>query len=158
MERPRHFSVGDWSVFPAEGLLVREPERKHLRPKTMDLLCLLAASPGRTMGKGTILDALWPDTAVEEGGVSRCVSELRAALEDDARRPRYIQTVPRRGYRIIARVAPLRLRAGRRHRARWLAAAVAVAILVTLSFVALCLQGESGEERLVALPGSGLTP
>jgi DNA-binding winged helix-turn-helix (wHTH) protein len=139
MERPRHFSVGDWSVFPAEGLLVREPAWKHLRPKTMDLLSLLAASPGRTVGKGTILDTLWPDTAVEEGGISRCVSELRAALEDDAQRPRYIQTVPRRGYRIIARVAPLRPPASHRPRVLRLVAAAVAAALITLSLAALCL-------------------
>ena len=139
MSSPRHFSVGDWSVFPAQGLVVRADVRKHLRPKTMDLLVLLAARPGETVFREAIFDTLWADTVVEEGAVSRCVSELRDAFGDDARRPRYVQTIPRRGYRLIARVAPLAPAASgrQRKRPRWLAPVLAAALLFAVLTIAL---------------------
>ena len=79
----------------------------HLRPKTMDLLIHLAESPGQTIDKETLLRSVWPDTIVADGGLSHCVSELRAVLGDNPRQPSFIETVPRRGYRLIASVESL---------------------------------------------------
>lgn len=73
----------------------------------MDLLIQLAAEPGRTVDKESLLRSVWPDAVVADGGLSHCVSELRAAFGDDHRKPRFIETVPRRGYRLIAPVEPL---------------------------------------------------
>jgi|GEM_PF-2172588 len=142
MTAPQNFSVGEWSVFPAQGLLARGETREHLRPKTMDLLVLLAERPGETVLREAIFDALWADTVVEEGAVSRCVSELREAFGDDARQPRYVQTIPRRGYRLIAPVSPLTAAPSaaaepQGKRPRWIAAAVAAALLVAALTIAL---------------------
>lgn len=101
------FRVGDWIVEPTNGLLVKDGEFRHLRPKSMDLLVLLASSPGKTVTKAEILNRLWTDTSVEDGGIALCVFELRAALGDDSRDPTYIKTRYRRGYQLIAAVHPL---------------------------------------------------
>jgi TolB-like protein/Flp pilus assembly protein TadD len=70
----------------------------------MDVLVCLAAEPGRVVGKEALLEAVWGGGFVEEGVLSQAVHSLRKALDDDARQPRYIQTVPKRGYRLIAAV------------------------------------------------------
>lgn len=98
------FRIGDWTVFPVEGVIEQGTERRNLRPKSMDFLLLLAESPGVTVTKDEIMGRLWAETVVEEGALSRCVSELRAALDDSPRQPRYIQTRHRRGYRLVATV------------------------------------------------------
>ena len=75
-----------------------------LRPKTLALLAYLVAHAGQLMTKETLLDAVWPDTAVGDGVLKTSVGELRKALGETAQRPRYITTVSRRGYRFLAPV------------------------------------------------------
>ena len=75
-----------------------------LRPKTLALLAYLVAHAGQLMTKETLLDAVWPKTAVSDGVLKTCVGELRKALGETAQRPRYITTVSRRGYRFLAPV------------------------------------------------------
>ncbi len=106
---PTRFRIGNWTVQPTEGVIECEGERRHLRPKAMDFLLLLAETPGITVEKQTIFGRLWPETVVEEGALARCVSELRAALDDSAQKPRFIQTRHRRGYRLIASVEPVQV-------------------------------------------------
>ena len=68
----------------------------------MNLLCLLASEPGKVFSKQELFDRVWGLEVVEDVTLSRCVSDLRRALGDDARAPRYIETLPKRGYRLIA--------------------------------------------------------
>jgi DNA-binding winged helix-turn-helix (wHTH) protein len=72
-----------------------------LRPKTFALLRYLVEHPGQLLTKAALLEALWPETTVSEVVLSVCMRELRQALGDDARMPRFIETVHRRGYRFI---------------------------------------------------------
>jgi DNA-binding winged helix-turn-helix (wHTH) protein len=76
----------------------------HLRPKTFDTLAYLLEHRGRLVRKAAILDALWPATEVVENALPQCVRELRDALGDDQRHPRFVETIPRAGYRFIADV------------------------------------------------------
>jgi Tol biopolymer transport system component/DNA-binding winged helix-turn-helix (wHTH) protein len=70
-----------------------------LEPKALDLLALLVRQPGHLFGKQEIFDTLWPDTAVTDSALTRVIAQLRRVLGDDSRDPRYIETVPTRGYR-----------------------------------------------------------
>lgn len=70
----------------------------------MDVLIYLAAHPGRVVPKEELMDAVWEATFVEEGALSQAVHSLRKALGDDARHPSYLQTLPKRGYRLLAPV------------------------------------------------------
>lgn len=86
------------------GSLLRDGEVVHLRPRTWDVLCHLAERPGRLVTKDELLDAVWSDAVVTEGTLTNSIRELRAALGDDARSPRFIETVHRRGFRFVADV------------------------------------------------------
>ncbi len=71
----------------------------------MDLLVLLATSPGAVVTREEIFATLWPDTLVGEDTLARAISKLRKALDDDPKAPRYIETISKRGYRLIAQVS-----------------------------------------------------
>jgi DNA-binding winged helix-turn-helix (wHTH) protein/tetratricopeptide (TPR) repeat protein len=94
----------------ANARLTRAGEAVPLAPKPFDVLCALARTPGTLVTKNALLDSVWGHRFVSESVLKSTISELRAALDDDPKRPRYIETVSRRGYRFIASVsAPARL-------------------------------------------------
>lgn len=70
----------------------------------MDLLVLLATSGGRVVSKREIIDVVWQGRFIAEASLTRTMADLRRALDDEARRPRYIETIPKRGYRLAAPV------------------------------------------------------
>ena len=70
----------------------------------MQVLLCLAEQPGQVIPKQRLIQRVWPDTFVSDDVLTRSISELRRAFGDDAREPRFIQTIPRGGYRLIARV------------------------------------------------------
>ncbi len=98
------FRLGDWSVDPSSGTVTRGQANVRLEPKVMEVLLQLAGRPGEVLSKNELIDAVWPDSIVGEAALSRCISELRRALGDDARAPQYIETLPKRGYRLLAGV------------------------------------------------------
>ena len=84
--------------------LMRGETPLELPPKVLDLLFLLAATPGALLTKEDIFDALWPGVSVTDNAITQVVSDLRQALGDTPASPAFVQTVPRRGYRFIASV------------------------------------------------------
>jgi DNA-binding winged helix-turn-helix (wHTH) protein len=76
-----------------------------LAPKPFAVLCALARTPGRLVTKNALLDLVWGHRFVTESVLKTAISEVRSALGDDSRQPRYIETVSRRGYRFIAATA-----------------------------------------------------
>src|SRR5262245_34527204 len=75
-----------------------------LPPKVFDTLLILIENRGHLVTKEALMASLWPDTFVEEGNLTFNIKELRRLLGDDARKPRFIETMPRRGYCFIAPV------------------------------------------------------
>jgi adenylate cyclase len=98
------FRLGEWSVRQAEGVLCSEDRSLRLEPRVMDVLACLAGESGRVVAKEELLAMVWGGAFVEEGVLSQAIHSLRKALGDDARQPRYIQTIPKRGYRLLAPV------------------------------------------------------
>lgn len=147
------FRVGPWRVEPSAGRLRHGGgAERHLRPQEMDLLCCLAAAGGRVVSRGEILGAVWNDAEVEDGAISRTISLIRKALGDEARAPRYIETIPKRGYRVIAAVEQVRGRRRLGGSGRLLGAAGTAAVAgAVLSAVALgsnpAAPGSSAEDR-----------
>lgn len=84
--------------------LLKDGAPLPLSPKALDLLILFLDRPAALVTKDDMLKALWPDVAVTDNALTQVVSELRQALGDQPAAPRYIQTVPRRGYRFVADV------------------------------------------------------
>jgi TolB-like protein/DNA-binding winged helix-turn-helix (wHTH) protein/Tfp pilus assembly protein PilF len=109
MERMRseRFRVGDWEVLPLEGRIRRGEQVERLRPKAMDLLCLLAASPGEVVERDAILSSVWGRTAVTDEPLTATIGELRRTLGDRRGEGRFIETIPKRGYRLVAAVEML---------------------------------------------------
>ena len=102
----------------AEAQLMRGGEPVALAPKPFAVLCALARAPGCLVTKNALLDQVWGHRYVTESVLKTAISEVRAALDDDPKQPRYIATVSRRGYRFIAATAgatPRRAPAFERH-------------------------------------------
>lgn len=99
-------------VFPpfrldvANEQLWRGPTLIPLRPKTFGVLLYLARNAQRLVTKQELLEKIWSDTAVSDELLRGYIRELRETLGDDAKKPRYIDTVPARGYRFLLRVEP----------------------------------------------------
>ncbi len=105
------YQFGPYRIDAGERLLHRGEDLVSLPPKALDTLLVLLESAGRMVDKSDLMKAIWPDTFVEEGALTRNVSLLRKALEDTGDEPRYIETIPKRGYRFIAPVEARPLRA-----------------------------------------------
>jgi DNA-binding winged helix-turn-helix (wHTH) protein len=97
-----HFD--EFTLEVRERRLLRGGDVIRLSPKAYDVLVELVRQRGRLVTKDELLTRLWPGSFVEEGSLNVCVSALRKALREDARRPTYIETVARSGYRFIAAV------------------------------------------------------
>ncbi len=130
-----------------------------LQPRVFDLLALLVEHPGELLSKQRIMDAVWPDTVVDENNLNQAVSVLRRALGEERGDPRIIATVPRRGYQLIvpvervaaagARAAAVRLW-GRTWSGRRLGLAVAALALVAAALTLLVLRSRAVTEPSAA--------
>src|ERR671930_1845787 len=94
----------DFRLDPANACLWRGPQPVALTPKAFAVLHYLVTHPDRLVTKDTLLDAVWPGTAISDVVVRVAIGELRRALGDTAQAPRFIATVHRRGYRFVAPV------------------------------------------------------
>ena len=102
------FRVGAWLIEPRLNTISRNGVTVHLEPKVMEVLVCLAQHAGEPVPKEELLQAVWPDTFVTDDVLKRSISELRRVFEDDARESRIIQTIPKRGYRLIVPVEPIK--------------------------------------------------
>jgi DNA-binding winged helix-turn-helix (wHTH) protein/predicted ATPase len=98
----RDIRFGRYRLHPVQGLS-RGAQEVHLTPKALVLLRVLAERAGQVVTKSELLQEVWPRVVVTEASLTTCIQELRNALQDDARQPRYIETVHRRGYRFLGR-------------------------------------------------------
>ena len=101
------FRVGPWTARPSINTLSQNGTSARLEPKVMEVLVRLASEPGEVVSKENILKTVWSDTFVSDDVLIRSVSELRRVFGDDAREPQFIETIPKRGYRLVARVERL---------------------------------------------------
>jgi Tol biopolymer transport system component/DNA-binding winged helix-turn-helix (wHTH) protein len=98
------FQVGDWTVHPSLNRLARGGEEVRVEPKVMQVLDVLAETPGQVVTRNTLVARVWPDVFVSEDVVHRAIRELRRVFGDDTTNPAYIETIRKRGYRLIAPV------------------------------------------------------
>jgi DNA-binding winged helix-turn-helix (wHTH) protein len=104
MRTGRHLHFEPFQLDTADEQLRKGSEAVPLRPKPFALLRYLTEHSGRLVTKETLLDVIRPDAVVSEGVLSVDIAELRKALGDDPRNPRFIETVHGKGYRFIADV------------------------------------------------------
>ena len=130
--------VGGWVVDPGLNEIGRSGESVKLEPKAMEVLVYLAHRAGRPIGREELLAAVWPGVVVGDDTLTQAIIKLRKALGDDAHRPKFIETISKRGYRLIApveregglAVAPAAPRSALRGRGRLWIGGIAAAIVL----------------------------
>jgi DNA-binding winged helix-turn-helix (wHTH) protein/TolB-like protein/cytochrome c-type biogenesis protein CcmH/NrfG len=100
----KQFRIGAWLVTPTLDELQRGAQRVRLEPKAMEVLVFLARRPGEPVSREELLSGVWPGVLVGDDALTQAVTKLRKALGDDARSPSYIETISKRGYRLVAAV------------------------------------------------------
>jgi DNA-binding winged helix-turn-helix (wHTH) protein/tetratricopeptide (TPR) repeat protein len=98
------FLLGDWQVDPLLSRIAKQDTAVSIDRRNMDVLVLLAKKAGTVASQRTIEKEVWRGTLVTANSVYQSITQLRRALGDDVKQPRYIQTVARKGYRLIAPV------------------------------------------------------
>jgi TolB-like protein/DNA-binding winged helix-turn-helix (wHTH) protein len=101
------FQLGEWIVRPQRDCIERVGRTVHVKPKSMAVLERLAEAPGEVVTRSELFDAVWPGSAVTDDVLTQCVVELRRAFRDSARSPRFIETIPKVGFRLLSDVVPL---------------------------------------------------
>jgi len=154
---PDPLMIGPWRASRMTGRLQWAGTVRELEPKVMDLLYLLASRRGEVFSRDDILTALWPGVTVGEDALSRCVFKLRKALDDDPKAPTFVETIPKRGYRLLADPAAPTAAAARRR--RWpmaLAAGLALVAALTAWTMLTGQVGDRGEAGRLVRRGDDL--
>ena len=99
------FLIGPWHVEPQRNAISRGSEGRHLENRLMQTLVFLADHQGQVVSRENFFASVWQGRVVNEEALSRAISLLRTALDDNAHTPEFIQTIPGVGYRLIAQVA-----------------------------------------------------
>jgi len=167
------FQIGDWVISPRLNSLSRNGDSLRLEPKVMQVLLCLAQTCD-VVSKEKLMRTVWADTFVSDDVLTRSISELRKILGDSSKAPRYIQTIPKGGYRLMMPVeavkprpkhAPIldhapefKLHTGRHHLVPWM-----IAALSALLFLAYAIdrynpsaRATSGRQVLAVLPFENL--
>jgi adenylate cyclase len=97
--------IGEWLADPADDTLIRGSEKIKIEPRMMRLLMRLARDPGQVVSQDQLLESVWAGVVVGSASIYQSISQLRKTLGDLDETPSYIETVARKGYRLIAPVS-----------------------------------------------------
>lgn len=117
--------IGEWHFHPASGELRRGSDVRRLEPRAARTLELLLEARGSVVSHEQLIREVWNGRTLSENSVAVVVGQLRRALGDEARDPKLIETIPKRGYRLVAEAS-----AARPARRRYLLVALVLAVLV----------------------------
>ena len=101
----KSFRFGQWRVDPATNTLSCGVLNRQLEPRAMDVLLYLCRHPHVVISAETLLDACWGDVSPSDNAIHKIITQLRRALDDSATEPRYIETIRKRGYRLLAELS-----------------------------------------------------
>jgi DNA-binding winged helix-turn-helix (wHTH) protein len=106
MHQPEHhfFEFGPFRLDASEGVLTRRGEPVHLTPKALKLLLVLVKNGNHIVEKDELMKQVWPDTVVEETNLAGNIHGLRQVLGEGNGEEKYIETIPKRGYRFVSKV------------------------------------------------------
>jgi len=99
------FYLGDWCVLPELCRLQNNNDSHHLQPKLMEVLLYLAAHPMTVISTDKLIEVCWMGQPMTDNPIHKTIAQLRKALGDSSETPKYIKTVPRKGYMLIAKIA-----------------------------------------------------
>ena len=95
------FKIGAYVVKPGSGKITGPTGSQHVQPKVIEVLLCLSAHPGEVVNRESLHQEVWGTMIVSDDALTRCISELRHAFNDLRGNPEYIQTLPKRGYRLL---------------------------------------------------------
>ena len=98
------YEFGPYVMDARSRILLKDGATVRLTPKAFDTLLVLVQHASQVVEKEQLLREVWPDIFVEEGSLSHNIHGLRKVFGDDSSAPRYIETIPKRGYRFVAPV------------------------------------------------------
>jgi len=104
LEQRQAFWLADWKVKPGLSEIEKDGETISLEPKVMSVLVTLASEPGEVFSRQDLEDKIWQGTVVGYDALAKAINKLREALGDDKKNPVYIQTISKKGYRLVATV------------------------------------------------------
>ena len=104
MRQETESCFGRFRLEPSNARLLNGPQAVPLKPKAFDVLVFLVRNAGRLVTQDELLREIWPGTVVGDSSLKSCIRQIRKALGDRVRKPQFIETVHRRGYRFIAPV------------------------------------------------------
>ena len=136
-------------VRPEENSLQVDGEHIHLEPKVMAVLQMLIAHSGEVVSRQALMETVWAGRVVGEEVLTRCISELRSALGDKAGDPKFIQTVPKKGYRLL--VSP-DLPQIPTYRRRFISIAAAAVLAATVAIASWITTQPDAPTRIAVLP------
>jgi TolB-like protein/DNA-binding winged helix-turn-helix (wHTH) protein len=156
----RDFRVGNWVVRPQRLCIHLPGKTVHITPKAMAVLECLAGAGGDVVSRNELLDTVWPGAAVTDDVLTHCIVELRKAFDDSAHDPQFIETIPKKGFRLVAEVAEVEEKpAGLR-----LAWRAAIAVVLIIGVTGLWYFGQESRlppvdaKTIAVLPFAGLSP
>lgn len=103
----RGFQLGDRRIYPLTGEVQGPNGSGHVKPKAMEVLLCLAQQQGDVVRRADIVRQVWGDMSVSDEVLTGCISELRHQLGDLSAKPRFIKTIPKRGYQLLPQIHPL---------------------------------------------------
>ncbi|MRW88739.1 AAA family ATPase [Duganella sp. FT80W] len=101
----KSFRFGQWRVDPATNTLSCGVLNRQLEPRAMDVLLYLSRHPHVVVSAETLLDACWGEVSPSDNAIHKIITQLRRALDDSATEPKYIETIRKRGYRLLAELS-----------------------------------------------------
>jgi TolB-like protein/Flp pilus assembly protein TadD len=102
------FQIAGWTIHPTTNRMSSGSETVRLEPKVMQVLAYLAQRSGQTVTRDELARVVWAGTVVGDDAVTNAIIKLRKAFDDDSRSSKVIETIPKRGYRLLAKVERLR--------------------------------------------------
>ncbi len=162
------FTLGEWDVLPGHGVLRRGDEEERPEPKVFAVLLALASRDGNLVTRDDLVNEVWDGRPTSDEPINRCLSQLRGHLGDRARPHRYVETLQRRGYRLMQ---PVELHAERKTLPprdgetptssarlwRIVAAIMAAGFLVTIALTMRPPDTETGAHAIAVLPIENLS-
>jgi len=151
--------VGDWAVSPAQNLLERDGLSVKLKPRAMDVLVYLAEHAGEVVSTDELISTVWQGRVVGYGTIYQSINQLRQALGSDTQKAAYIETISKRGYRLVADVELIPESAAPQQPRRWKGVAAAAVILATVVFaVTSMLRNDDVRASVAVLPFADMSP
>jgi DNA-binding winged helix-turn-helix (wHTH) protein/tetratricopeptide (TPR) repeat protein len=102
------YHLGNWLVNPIKNTLKNTSSEIKIQPKHMEVLTYLCSQSNKIVNADELISNCWPNQYVSDNPIHKCIAELRKSLGDNPKKPKYISTIPKRGYSVVAVISKLR--------------------------------------------------